>query len=142
MRRNKPKKTDTIGTRWKWHGPMLITCRPDASVPINSRVLLELSPLSAANVDSDILKMIENAPIMQEEIQKLRAASEPTRRGALQAVPTPADADDMAEAAMKLIDDMGKPPLPRAAWIGLLLEIESQCRTRIAAAQEDDDHGR
>lgn len=61
---------------------------------------------------------------------------------ALQAVPTPADADEMAEAAMALIDKMGAPPLPRAAWIGLLDEIISQCRTRIAAAQEDDRHGR
>lgn len=84
--------------------------------------------------------------VLADEVKRLRrdlrTAQMATRRGALQAVPTPADADDMAEAAMKLIDDMGKPPLPRAAWIGLLQEVESQCRTRMLAAQEDDRRGR
>ena len=87
-------------------------------------------------------KLITLADEVKRLRRDLRTAQMSTRRGALQAVPTPADADDMAEAAMELIDTMGAPPLPRRAWVGLLNEVISQCRTRIAAAQDDDRNGR
>lgn len=87
-------------------------------------------------------KLIALADEVKKTRRELRAATMKTRTGALRPVPTPADADEAAEQAMKLIDELGAPPLPRAAWIGLLEEIIGQCRTRIDAARDDDAHGR
>jgi predicted dinucleotide-binding enzyme len=77
---------------------------------------------------------------LADEVKRLR--SETKKRPVLRAVPSPGDVDDAAEAAMELIDKIGAPPLPRAAWIGLLEEVIGQCRTRITAAHEDEEHGR
>lgn len=76
---------------------------------------------------------------LADEVKRLRRE---TKKPALRAVPSPVDVDDAAEAAMELIDKLGAPPLPRAAWISLLEEIIGQCRTRITAAREDEEHGR
>lgn len=74
---------------------------------------------------------------LADEVKRLRRDTRGTQGGALRPVPTPADPDAMAQIAMEQIDAMGAPPLPREAWIELLEEIISQCRTRIAAARED-----
>lgn len=36
---------------WRWHGNMLITCREDGSIPLNSKVVLEVTEQSSVNND-------------------------------------------------------------------------------------------
>lgn len=47
---------------------------------------------------------------------------------------------EKVERVMKVIDDEGAPPLPKEDWISMLEEIESQCKSRREAAQEELDN--
>lgn len=49
--------------------------------------------------------------------------------------------DQKLERIMAAIDLEGLPPLPISDWLILLKEIQSECQTRIVAAQEDAQRG-
>jgi hypothetical protein len=47
------------------------------------------------------------------------------------------ETSDKVARIMAVIDRAGAAPLPIAAWVEMLTEIQSECEVRIVAARED-----
>lgn len=61
-----------------------------------------------------------------------------TKSPPLKPVPTPPNVEDLVQQSMDLIDQLGMPPLPRAAWVSMLEDIIRECSSRIELAKADD----